>query len=75
MNIGCSVLPGDINFIRSNRRVDLAVLRHHPVPLGLGMEHLQYPGLFPEGVPGGSSSGSQGTAEEISNGLNREGGI
>ena len=72
---GGSVQPGNINFIRSDRRVDLAVLRDHPVPLGLGVEHLQYPGLFPEGVPGRRSPGSQGATEEISNGLNREEGV
>ena len=47
-----TTLPGEINFIRSDGRVDLAVLGDHPVPLRLSVKHLQYSRLFPEGVPG-----------------------
>ena len=64
-------LPGDIDLVRPDVGVDLAVLGDHPVPLGLGMQHLQYARLFPEGVPGRGSPGRQRAAEEISNCLKR----
>ena len=63
-------LPGDIDLVRPDVGVDLAVLGDHPVPLGLGMQHLQYARLFPEGVPGVlTATRRQGPTEKVCHGL------